>query len=283
MPNPSFLAGLSSRIKEGSGKVYQIVIVEDSKLLRMGLIHTLNWQSLGCTVVGSAEDGMKGVELICNTQPDIVLTDIRMPGLNGLEMIETVRNRGYDPAVVILSGYDRFAYAQKAVKLGVVEYLTKPVEDEDLYQAIRAACARVDEQRRYRHLEDRLQSVEDSKLRVFHPLLDTGDDLGSVYAQQTIRYIETHYAENITVRSIAAALCISESHLSKVFKDTLHVTLGEYLINYRINQACRLLKDPQMRVYEVAVCCGYQDQRYFSVVFKRIMGMTPNEFRRQAV
>ena len=79
--------------------MYRIVIVEDSKLLRMGMIHTLNWQSLDCTVVGSAGDGLEGLEVICNTKPDIVMTDIRMPGLSGLEMIEAARQRGCSPAV----------------------------------------------------------------------------------------------------------------------------------------------------------------------------------------
>lgn len=260
--------------------VYQIVVVEDSKLIRTGMIHTLNWQSLKCTVVGAAEDGLQGVDLICNTRPDIVLTDIRMPGLDGLGMIEAVHSMGLDPAFIIISGYGRFEYAQKALKLGVVEYLTKPAEDAEIYQAIRAACVRVDEQRKYQCLRNRLQSLEDSKIKVFNTYLDSSDNVKSEYTQQAIRYIETHYADDINVRSIARALCISESHLSKVFKDTIHSTLGEYLTNYRINRACTLLKNSQYRIYEVAVLCGYRDQRYFSVIFKRVMGMTPNEFRR---
>ena len=259
--------------------MYRVVIVEDSKLLRIGMIHTLNWQSLDCQVVGSAGDGLEGLQVICDTNPDIVMTDIRMPGLDGLEMIQAAREKGRSPAVIIVSGYDEFSYAQQAVKLGAVEYLVKPMEDEDTYRAIRAACARVDEQRRYLNLQERLRSVEDSKMKVFNAYLDSSDDIKSEYTQQAIRYIEEHYADDINVRSIAAALSISESHLSKVFKDTIHSTIGEYLTNYRINRACMLLKDPQIKIYEVAVRCGYNDQRYFSVIFKRIMGMTPNEFR----
>ncbi len=262
--------------------MYRVVIVEDSRLLRMGLIHTLNWQSMDCAVVGSAADGVEGLELICATQPDIVMTDIRMPGLTGLEMIEAVHTRGFDPAVIIASGYDSFSYAQKAVRLGVVEYLVKPMEDAQTYSAIRAACARVDAQRKFRQLQDRLQNVEQSKIQVFHGYLDSSDDIKSEYTRQALDYIEAHYAEEINVRSIAQALSISESHMSKVFKDTLNTTIGDYLTNYRVSRACELLKDAQNRIYEVAVRCGYQDQRYFSVVFKRIMGMTPNEFRRKS-
>lgn len=259
--------------------VYRVVIVEDSKLLRMGMIHTFDWQSLNCTVIGSAGDGLEGLELICSTHPDILITDIRIPGLSGLEMVEAAQARGCNPAVIIVSGYDDFSYAQKAVKLGAIEYLVKPMEDDDTYRAIRAACARVDEMRRYHNLQERLQTVEDSKIKVFTTYLDSSDGIKSEYTQQAIDYIEAHYADDINVRSIAQALNISESHLSKVFKDTVHSTIGEYLTNYRISRACALLKDPQLRIYEVAIRCGYTDQRYFSVIFKRIMGMTPNEFR----
>ena len=259
--------------------MYKVVIVEDSKLLRMGLIHTLNWQSLGCTVVGSAGDGVEGLDVICETRPDIVVTDIRMPGLSGLDMIEAAKNNGIDPAVIIVSGYDDFLYAQRALKLGVVGYLVKPIDDDEAYATLQAACARVDEMRKYRSLSERLQSVEDSKIKIFDPYLGSGDGIKSEYTQQAIHFIEEHYADDINVRSIAEALSISESHLSKVFKDTVKSTIGEYLTNYRINRACMLLKDPQMRIYEVAAKCGYNDQRYFSVIFKRIMGMTPNEFR----
>ena len=106
--------------------IYRVVIIEDSKLLRMGMIHTLNWQSLDCQVVGSAGDGLEGLQVICDTNPDIVMTDIRMPGLSGLEMIEAAREKGCTPAVIIVSGYDEFSYEQKALKLGAVEYLLKP-------------------------------------------------------------------------------------------------------------------------------------------------------------
>lgn len=263
--------------------MYRVVVVEDSRLLLLGMIHTWDWKSLDCQVVGSAGDGLEGLQVICDTDPDIVISDIRMPGLSGLEMIEQAQEKGFRPAVIILSGYDEFSYARKALSLGAVEYLMKPVEEADAYQAIRNACSRIDELRKYRNLTERLQSVEDSKMKVFGTYLAGSENIKSEYTRQAIRYIEEHYAEDINVRSIAEALSISESHLSKVFKDTLHSTIGEYLTHYRIREACKLLKDPQNRIYEVAVSCGYGDQRYFSVIFKRIMGMTPNEFRTRSI
>lgn len=259
--------------------MYRVVIVEDSPLLRAGMIHTLDWPSVNCQIVGSAGDGLEGLALIGSTKPDIIITDVRMPGLSGLEMVEQAMLNGSRASVVFVSGYDDFQYAQKALKLGAVEYLVKPLEDGKTYSAIRSACAKVDERRRLDELQRRLDAVEDSKVKIFQRYLDSSENIKSEYTQQAIDYIAQHYGEDINVRSIANALAISESHLSKVFKDTLHSTIGEYLTHYRVTEACKMLQDSRNKVYEVAVRCGYRDQRYFSVIFKRIMGMTPNEFR----
>lgn len=259
--------------------MYRVVIVEDSKLLRVGMIHTLDWQSLDCQVVGSAGDGLEGLQIIRDTNPDIVMTDIRMPGLSGLEMMEAAIGSGCRAALIIVSGYDDFSYAQCAVKLGAVEYLVKPLCDEDIYRAVRSAHAKVDARRQMEALQQRLSTVEGSKMEIFKTYLDVGEGIKSEYTKRAVEWIGRHFAEDIGVQSVADALSISESHLSKVFKETLNTTVGEYLTNYRIREACRLLRVPGSRVYEVAASCGYNDQRHFSVIFKRIMGMTPNEFR----
>ena len=259
--------------------MYKVVIIEDSPLLRTGMVHTLDWASVDCQIIGSAGDGLEGLALIENVKPDIIITDIKMPGLSGLEMVEQAMLNGSRASVIFISGYDDFQYAQKALKLGAVEYLIKPLEDEDTYRAVRSASAKVDERRRLDELERRLDAVEGSKVKVFQRYLDGNESIKSEYTQHAIDYIAPHYGEDINVRSIANALSISESHLSKVFKDTLQSTIGEYLTHYRITEACKMLQNTKMKVYEVAVRCGYSDQRYFSVIFKRIMCMTPNEFR----
>lgn len=263
--------------------MYKVVIVEDSSLLRKGMIHTMDWVSLDCQVVGSAGDGPEGLRVILETQPDIILTDIRMPGMNGLEMIDAAWKQGCAASVIIISAYDDFNYAQQGMKLGAVEYLVKPVEDEDVCRAIRSACARVDARRQLSRLQEKLGAVESSKVQVFQPYLNGEAGIKNEYTCRAIRFVEEHYGEEINVARIAKALSISESHLGKVFKDTMNTTIGEYIIHYRITRACRLLQNPQCRIYEAAARCGYADQRYFSVVFKRIMGMTPNEFRSRSI
>jgi len=260
--------------------MYKVVLVEDSKLLRTGMKFTFDWDSLDCEMTGDAENGQDGLKLIRQTQPDIVITDIRMPGMDGLEMIGQLSSEGNKAVFIIISAYSDFSYAQQAVRYGVADYLVKPFTDAELINSLKTACSKAEERRQDLILSRRLEAVEKSKLIVFSSYL-SGEEgrIKQEYVRRVIQYIKEHFAENIQVRSIANALKVSESHLSKVFKETMHYTIGEYLTQYRIKEACGLLKNPDYRINEVSEKVGYTDQRYFSVTFKRIMGVTPGNFR----
>lgn len=117
----------------------RVVIVEDEEHLRNELVLTVPWERLGCLVVGDASDGLEGCAMIERTCPDLVLCDIRMPGLDGVAMIKRVQALLPPekwPSVVFLSGYDDFSYAQAAVRLGADDYLLKPVDDEELFRVV---------------------------------------------------------------------------------------------------------------------------------------------------
>ena len=104
----------------------KVVIIEDNPITVRSLVETIKWETLGCEVAGTALDGEAGCQLILSTRPDIILTDIRMPKCDGLEMIETVRQSVPDCKVIIITGYDQFQYASRAIKLAIFDYLLKP-------------------------------------------------------------------------------------------------------------------------------------------------------------
>lgn len=110
----------------------RVVIVEDENIIRKGLVCTVDWQSMGACIVGEAADGEEGLQVVREQQPDVVLTDIRMPRLSGLAMAEALRQSGSHVAIVFLTSYADFTYAQEALRLGAVDYLLKPVEEEAL-------------------------------------------------------------------------------------------------------------------------------------------------------
>ena len=112
--------------------LYRIILVDDEEEVRKSIIRKIDWQSVGFTVVGDAENGEDALEKIENLEPDVVLTDIRMPYMDGLTLAEKIRQKYPSMKIVIFSGYDDFEYAKRAIKLNVTEYILKPVNVEEL-------------------------------------------------------------------------------------------------------------------------------------------------------
>lgn len=256
----------------------RIVVVEDETLVKKGLILTTDWQKFGCEVVGEASNGLEGLEQISEKKPDIVITDVRMPGLDGIGMIRKMKEDGFHPECIVISGYSEFEYARQAVKLGVSDFLIKPIDDEDLEHALEKTCAAVRDKNRISKIRNKMEDITDSRVMLFKEyMLDEAAQ--EDYVARAVKYIRQNYQKEITVKTVADSLFISESYLSRLFKNTVGQTFGDYLTYYRIKKACELLRRPEGKIYEVAGLIGYRDQRYFSVIFKKLVGVTPKEFR----
>jgi two-component system response regulator YesN len=260
----------------------KVVVVEDEALVRKGLILTTPWDDYHCEVVGEAVNGLEGVEKILKLKPDLVITDVNMSGLDGIEMIKRVSAQ-VDAEWIIISGYSEFEYARQAVKLGVKDYLMKPIADDDLNQALRRVCAAVNEKQKH-NIRERVESLAENKLMFFKEYFSETDEGNTAnYIGKAIQYIRSHYQEDLGIKEVADFLYISEGYLSKLFKNETGYTFGDYLTNYRMKKACKLLTDPTVKIYEIADKIGYKDQRYFSVLFKKVTGMSPTEFKERTV
>ncbi len=123
--------------------VYKVVIIDDVALVRQALKQTIDWESIDCTVVGEAADGLTGRDVIIETKPDIVITDIRMPGLNGLELIEAIQASLPNSKMIIITGHQEFEYARKALELGVTEFVLKPIRNERIVKAVKTAISAI--------------------------------------------------------------------------------------------------------------------------------------------
>jgi len=258
-----------------------IVVVEDEVLLKKGLILTTDWESLGCKVVGDASNGCEGIEVITKLKPDIVITDIRMPGLDGVQMIEALQDK-VETEYIIISGYSEFEYARQALKLGVRDYLIKPINDDELIDAIKKACNTVRNKMQINKIQSRMDDIEDSRIMLFKEyFMNNFHTSQSSYVEYALKYISENYKNNINIKEIADKLSISESHIFRLFKSEVGYSFIDYLTYYRVKKAIELLKDPMVRIYEIAEKVGYKDQRYFSVIFKKLVGVTPKEFKEQ--
>ena len=241
----------------------KVLIVEDEEMIRKGIVLTVDWATLDCVVVGEASNGLEGLEAARRLEPSLIITDLKMPQMDGIEMLRSLREQGCKAHVIILTAYDNFTYAQSALRLGVVDYLLKPFHDGDLENAIM-------------QLQNRLKSGSDSPETIGTPR--KGDK--SKYVLEAMAYISKHYNEpDISVGTVAQSLNISEGYLSHTFKKETDYTLLNYLTRYRIHKAMELLKDCRVKVYEVAEQVGYRDIAYFSATFKKYTGLSPSEYQ----
>ncbi|WP_426350345.1 response regulator transcription factor [Alloiococcus sp. CFN-8] len=241
----------------------KVMIIEDERLVRHGVIKTIDWEELGCTIIGEAEDGEQGLDLIRELSPDLIITDIKMPKLDGVSMLKKLREEAIDTPVILLSAYNDFKYAQAALRLKASDYILKPVKEEELKEAIRKLF----------HQEETAELVNPPGLD-FYP----NKNISNKYVLQAIKYIKFHYKEDISISTVAAFLEISDGHLSRAFKKETSYTFTSYLTYYRIQMACILLKDCRVKVYEIAAKVGYSDTAYFSTLFKKLMGVSPSEY-----
>ena len=250
--------------------MYKVIVVEDETMVRRGIILTIDWAALGCVIVGEAPNGEEGVSMAGRLSPDIIVTDVKMPCMDGVEMITKLREMGCRSRFIILTAYGDFKYAQSALRLGVSDYLLKPLKDGDLEQAILHIRSQI---------EDRPETREDAVPAA--PVLRFSAEKKSKnkYVEEATQYIREHYKEDITISTVAGYLEISEGYLSRVFKKETDYTFTNYLTYYRMQVAMSLLKDCRVKVYEVADQVGYSDTAYFSVQFKKLLGVSPSEYQ----
>ncbi len=240
----------------------KVLIVEDEEMIRKGIVLTVDWAALDCVVVGEATNGVQGLEAARRLEPSLIITDLKMPQMDGIEMLTALRAEGCTAYVIILTAYDNFAYAQSALRLGAVDYLLKPFHDGDLENAV----TRIQQRRR--------PAAEATPIGAARK----GDK--SKYVLEAMDYISKHYNEpDISVGTVAQSLNISEGYLSHTFKKETDYTLLNYLTRYRIHKAMELLKDCRVKVYEVAEQVGYRDIAYFSATFKKYAGISPSEYQ----
>jgi two-component system response regulator YesN len=209
------------------------------------------------------------LEIIKNNQIDLLITDIKMFGMNGIELI--AKAKGISPYLktIILSGYAEFEYANDAIKLGVDGYLLKPVNIGELLQ-----------------LTGKLLNHENNTVRNQHVRIYDDEDKASgnssrpvsLLVKKCMAYIEENYQKNITLHSLAEKFERNPSYISHIFNKEIGINLSEYINQIRINHAISILNSSNMLLYEVAQVVGFNDYRYFISVFKKLTGLSPTDY-----
>ena len=235
----------------------KILIIDDEPKIRNGLSNLLTRRE-GWEVAGAYENAADALKYLAVNQVDVMITDIKMPEISGLELIARIRERDKKTAIIILSGYSNFQFAQRAIELGVSRYLTKPTNPREQICVLEET-------------EKKLGGKQEKEK-------DSGK-IPNLFVQKAADYIKLNYSEKISIKEIADQLYLSPNYLSELFKKHTGKTISEYLTEYRLEKACQLLDHAEYRVGDVSGMVGIHDGRYFSNMFKKKYGMTPTEYR----
>lgn len=389
--------------------MYKMIVIDDEYLVRLGIKETIEWDKYKIEIVGEATNGKTGLELIKSLKPDIIITDIKMPVMDGLELVKELSKLNYDHEVIILSGYKDFDYAKHTLENGAFSYLLKPIDNQELIEKVMQAIEHLEENKKqktfikHKLIQDLIMKkdseINEETLKLYdiyiskegtiiygkidelnkiteafdktkaikllneyimdllkikginhynylsnnefylicssayeacekvceealikyekeseiivslglssyidisliyeasieakqytenklYPMINTVSSKNShvninPLIHQAMRYIAQNYSRNITVKMVADSLFVSESHLMHLFKDSINKTFNECLTDYRILVAKQLLLSGKLKVYEVAELVGYKDSKYFSQIFKKKVGLSPNQF-----
>jgi len=253
--------------------MYRVVLVDDERIILEGLSRVVPWEKLGCEVSGTASNGREGLELIRRVQPHILMTDIRMPNMDGLTMVAALRSEFPDLQITVLTAFRDFEYAQTALNLGVCRYLLKPSKMDELNEAIHTMIARLDAMPKTEMPEPAESSGAASPSGL----------AGNYIVRQALDYMRAHCAERLSLGDVADQVYVSQWHLSKLINRHTNQSFLDILNNMRIEKACQLLAGSGLRIHEVAEQCGYSDLGHFSRNFKKLTGSTPGEFRDAAI
>ena len=243
--------------------MYKVLLVDDEYFPREALKTTISWEKYGCTVCGEAKNGFDGIEKAIELEPDIILTDINMPFMDGLDMIMHLQKERPDILYSIVTGYSEFEYARKAVRYGAFDYLLKQVSAEELTDVLR-------------RLSDALKGREQGAP---DPLKE-GAHLSHMMTE-VMRDIDEGFPRDILLNELAKKYSISSGHLSNLIKKETGSTYTEHITRRRIEKAKELLKDDSLSILEVAEQVGYGDYFYFTKLFKRQTGLSPSKYRKE--
>lgn len=245
---------------------YKYIIAEDESLIRKNLIKKINALNLPLVPVGEAINGLEAIELIEKHCPDLVLTDIRMPQYDGLELVKYLHDNYPKTKVIILSGYDDFSYAQTALRYSVKDYLLKPISSDTLLEALQGVLITM--------------GAESEELKAYHSKENALNQ--EAIANLLQKYLKENYQKEISLHELGDRFGFTPEYLGKIFKKHTGETLSKYLTKLRMNEAKRLLlNNPEMSIQKIGELVGYKDDFYFSRAFKNYTGIQPSKFRNQ--
>ncbi|MEG0901814.1 MAG: AraC family transcriptional regulator [Clostridia bacterium] len=235
--------------------MHTVIMVDDEPWVAVDAAQSIAWGQCGFRVAEYLSNPQEALQKICDLQPSLCIVDIRMPEMDGLELIHRCMEAGVKSGFIILSGYSDFEYARQALRMGVTDYWLKPLDPDVVQEKLCALNAQLgsDEQQGVRPDEEFAQVLE---------------------------YIRLNAAKKLRLEDLAGVFGFNKNYLCSLFKSKIDMSFVQYLTKIRLESGCDLLRTTSFSLDEIASRSGLNDAAYFSKVFKKNMEMTPAQYRR---
>ncbi len=243
--------------------MYRVFLADDERWVTIGLKKLIEKSSLPFQVIGEAYNGVTTLEAVEEKKPDVLFTDIRMPGIDGLELLQKVKERMADLKVVMISGYAEFEYARRALEMHASGYLLKPVQQEKLNKLLE-------------NMDREFQKERGGAVEAY----TAPEPANPTVVKRMVREIQENYAKDLSLSGLAEKYGFSAGYVSALIKEELGLSFSEYITCKRIQKAKELLADPDLSIDAVAEQSGYHDYFYFTKVFKKTAGISPSKYRK---
>lgn len=243
--------------------MYKVLIIDDIALVRDAIKILGQWDVFDISEIYEAENAQKGLSIIQTKKPDIIITDMKMPVMDGTALLQYIEAEHIPGKVIGISGFSDFSYMRTAIKSGVVDYILKPIDQQDLNNAISAAIGQLEQK-----TPDQKEISVKETIQTENPVI-----------QNIKAYIEKNYMSDISLSGLASTFYLSKEHLSRLFKKETGQNLFSYIMELKLEEAKRLLTETDRTLDDIAFSLGFSNGNYFSKVFKKNIGISPNNYR----
>lgn len=257
--------------------MYKLIIVDDEQEVRDGLVELIDWTSIGFHVVQCMADGREAMAYLQTNDVDVVLTDIKMTFVSGLELAKFIYDTRRNIRVVLLSGYQEFHLAQEAIRYQVVHYLLKPTEVDEMKAVFQTIYSELEETKTRPDMRNEPNRHFRKRLQESTAGISVATEKANI--RRAKQYILDHHASDISLASVAEYVGLSTVYLSKLFKQESGENFSDYLTRVRIEKAKEYLKDPHYKIYEISELIGYKNLKHFYKLFRKLTSFTPSEYR----
>ncbi|CAM3654970.1 response regulator transcription factor [Marinicrinis lubricantis] len=258
-----------------------ILLADDEPLSREGFL-SIDWEREGFKPIGTSRSGKDTLRMVRRLAPQIVLTDIRMPDMDGIELARKIKEMKPNAKIILLSDRREIDYAIAAIEIGAISFLLKPSRPVEMVAACRKARNLIEAEQQKSAAQRRLER----RLRVYSGVLrerlvpDGSASRCCETIAKAVAMMEGHYAEELTAARVAKQVHLNPVYFSRLFKKETGETFSNRLLQIRLGKAMELIRDRDIKIYEIAEKVGFKDGRYFGQIFKQHCGMSPRQFRR---